>query len=114
MLLIACANVASLFLGRLTARVREVAVRQALGATRPQVVRQFLVESLVFSTVAGTLGVLLAVWALDAIQSVVSSQLPPATTLTLNWRALVFTGAATAITALTCPTCPTCPTRLTS
>jgi predicted permease len=99
-LLIACANVASLFLGRLTARVREVAVRQALGATRPQVIRQFLVESLVFSSVAGTLGVLLAVWALDAIQSVISSQLPPATTLTLNWRALVFTGAATAITAL--------------
>jgi putative ABC transport system permease protein len=99
-LLIACANVASLFLGRLTARVREVAVRQALGATRPQVIRQFLVESLVFSSVAGTLGVLLAVWALDAIQSVISSQLPPATTLTVNWRALVFTGAATAITAL--------------
>jgi predicted permease len=99
-LLIACANVASLFLGRLTARVREVAVRQALGATRQQVVRQFLVESLVFSTAAGTLGVLLAVWALEAIQAVFSSQLPPATTLTLNWRALVFTGAATAVTAL--------------
>jgi predicted permease len=99
-LLIACANVAALFLGRLTARVREVAVRQALGATRQQVIRQFLVESLVFSTAAGTVGVLLAVWALDAIQSVISSQLPPATTLTLNWRALVFTGAATAVTAL--------------
>jgi predicted permease len=94
-LLIACANVASLFLGRLTARVREVAVRQALGATRRQVARQFLVESLVFSIVAGALGVLLALWALSAIQSLIGNQLPPNTVVTLNWRALFFTGGVT-------------------
>ena len=58
-LLIACANVASLFLGRLTARHKEIAVRQSLGATRASVVRQFLIESLVFSCVAGGVGVLL-------------------------------------------------------
>ena len=99
-LLIACANVASLFLGRLTARHKEIAVRQALGATRVQVVKQFLVESLTFSCVAATLGMLLALWALSAIQSIVSSQLPPNATVDLNWRALAFTAAITLVTAL--------------
>ncbi|HEY2150072.1 MAG TPA: ABC transporter permease [Vicinamibacterales bacterium] len=99
-LLIACANVASLFLGRLTARHKEIAVRQSLGATRAQVVRQFLIESLVFSTVAGALGVLASLWSLSAITSIVASQLPPNTVLALNWRALGFTASVTAACAL--------------
>jgi predicted permease len=99
-LLIACANVASLFLGRLTARQKEIAVRQSLGATRVQVIRQFLIESLVFSTIAGGVGVLVALWSLSAIQSTIASQLPPNTTLTLNWRTLLFTGAVTLVSAL--------------
>ena len=99
-LLIACANVASLFLGRLTSRHKEIAVRQSLGATRAQVVRQFLIESLVFSIVAGALGVLVGLWSLSAIQSTIATQLPPNTTLTLNWRALAFTGGVTLLSAL--------------
>ncbi len=99
-LLIACANVAALFLGRLAARQKEVAVRQSLGATRGRVVRQFLIESLMFSTVAGLLGVVFAMWALSAIQSLVASQLPPNAALTLNWRALAFTGLVTMVTAV--------------
>ena len=98
-LLIACANVASLFLGRLAARFREIALRQSLGATRGAVIRLFLLESLVFSAAAGGLGVLLAAWSLSAIQSLVASQLPPDTPLSLDWRTLVFALGVTLLSA---------------
>jgi predicted permease len=99
-LLIACANVASLFLGRLTARHKEIAVRQSLGATRGTIIRQFLIESLVFSAAAGVLGILLGSWALSAAQAAFGSQLPPNTTLALDWRALAFTGGVTFFSAI--------------
>ncbi len=99
-LLIACANVASLFLGRLFARHKEIALRQSLGASRGAVVKQFLVESLLFSAVAGALGVLIAAWSLSVLQSLASAQLPPNTTLALDWRALAFTVGATLLSAL--------------
>ena len=94
-LLIACANVSSLFLGRLAAREKEIAIRMSLGASRARVIRQFLLESLVFSAVAGLLGVLLAMWALTALQTLLSSQLPPNTAVTINWLSVWFTGAVT-------------------
>ncbi|HTX65493.1 MAG TPA: ABC transporter permease [Opitutaceae bacterium] len=99
-LLIACANVASLFLGRLSARLREIAVRQSLGASRGAILRLFLLESLVFSAAAGCLGALLAAWSLTGIQTLVASQLPPGTTLHLDWRALAFTAGVTLLSAL--------------
>jgi len=99
-LLIACANVASLFLGRLFARHREIAVRLALGASRGQLVAQFVAESALFSLAAGAAGLLVASWALAAIERVAATQLPPGVTLALDGRALVFTAGVSVCSAL--------------
>jgi predicted permease len=92
-LLIACVNVASLMLARSTGRMREFAVRIALGASRKRIVRQLITESLLLSGVAGCLGLLLAVWGTHAGLKLVPDRLPRSQEIGLDLRVLIFTTA---------------------
>jgi predicted permease len=88
-LIIACANVASLLLARAAARSREFAVRAAVGAGTKRIVGQLLTESLLLSFTAGALGVLLAQWSLSGIAAMPGLELPRMDEIHLDGTVLV-------------------------
>jgi putative ABC transport system permease protein len=99
-LLIACANVANLFLARGARRRGEVALRAALGATRTRLARFILTESVVLALAAGALGLLLARWGVRALLALAPTRLPRVDDIGVDWRVVAFTFLAALATGV--------------
>jgi putative ABC transport system permease protein len=99
-LLIACANLANLLAARGAARAQEFAVRSAVGASRWQIIRQLLIESLVLAVVGGLLGLGLAAWGRDVLVALSPPGAPRFQNLSLNGWVLVFSLGLSFVTSV--------------
>jgi|SRR5579871_4269976 len=107
-LLIACANVANLLLARAAGRQKEIAIRTALGASRGQIFRQLLSESILLASVSGAIGFLVGAWGVRVLLALSPGNLPRINARdhigspvnTLDWRVLLFTFGIALVTGV--------------
>jgi len=99
-LLIACANVANMGLVRGARREQEFALRMVLGAGRLRLIRQLIAESVLTALAGGVIGLLLAMWCLDALAPLIPSVIPRSAGLRLDWHVLAFTMIVTLTTGI--------------
>lgn len=99
-LIIACANVASLLLARASTRSKEMAMRAALGAGTARIVRQLLTESIVLASLAGLIGVALGATSISLFRALVPAQIPGMAEIGLDWRVCLFAGTLSVLTGL--------------
>ncbi|HZD80662.1 MAG TPA: ABC transporter permease, partial [Actinomycetota bacterium] len=99
-LVLACANLAGLFLSRAASHRRHMAVRAALGARRERLVRQLLTESTVLALAGGALGIPVAFWVRNGLVDVTASLLPSMRDAPLDAAVLAFTAVLAVLTAL--------------
>jgi putative ABC transport system permease protein len=100
LLLIACANVANVVLGRSIARAREFAIRGAMGARPERLARQMITEVLLVAVLGTVLGVLAATWALDLVRTLGPRDVPRIDELAIDARVIVFAAFAAIVVAM--------------